>query len=255
MKHIEKKYLFQIEGSEQLKAKGIEVTKIDKTIIKKAKENELFVTTVNDYVIKAFPYKHKNEIAIIPIPDLTLIYFDSAYNLNKDRLKFEKELLPKLIASNIKFGEEFTNDIYHYYGNASGCIIFLFTALESFINHILPEDKIYVVPSERSTIHYTKAQIQKSINFDDKIKKVLPNLLEGKSFFKKQTSSTQQITNLKNLRDDLVHTKSDTNFENQKFLMTSLLRFKYDETFKAVREFMNFYKPNYISDCSCENDY
>lgn len=255
MKHIEKKYLFQIEGTELLKEKAIEVKQIDKTIIKKAKENELFITTVNDYVIKAFPYKHKNEIAIIPIPDLTLIYFDSAYNLNKDRIKFESELLPKLISSNSKYGEEFTNDIYHYYGNASGCIIFLFTALESFINHILPDDKVYVVPSERSTVTYTKAQIQKSINFDEKVKKVLPKLLEGKSFYQKQTKSNQHLTNLKNLRDDLVHTKSDTNFENQTFLMTSLLRFKYDETFKAVREFMNFYKHNYIVDCSCDDDY
>lgn len=255
MKHIQKKYLFQFEGSEQLRTKGVEVKEIDNCIIQKAKANELFITTVNDFVIKAFPYKHKNEIAIIPIPDLSLIYFDSAYNLNKDRVKCEGDLLPKLIANNIKYGEEFTNDIYHYYGNASGCIIFLFTALESFINHILPDDKPYIVSNDRNTIHYSKAQIQKAINFDEKIKKVLPQLLNGKSYFKKTTSSTQHLTNLKNLRDDLIHTKSDSNFENQKQLMISLLRFKYDDAFKAVRDFMNFYKPNYILDCSCDNSY
>ncbi|MBF6641807.1 hypothetical protein IVB69_09985 [Flavobacterium sp. J49] len=255
MKHIKKKYLFQMEGANKLKEIGEEVSINDGNLFKKAKQKDLFVTTEKNFIIKAFPYKHSNGIAFIPIPDLTLVYYDSAYNQNKERKEFEVKLLEKLTSKNDKFGEDATNDIYHYYGNASGCIIFLFTALESFINHILPDDKSYSLETDRNTAYYNKKQIQRHIAFDDKLKKVLPQLLNGANFFSRQTIHTQHITNLKKLRDELIHTKSDISFVNQEELIKRLLQFKYDETFTAVAMFMNFYKPDYVVDCDCNLDF
>lgn len=255
MKHIKKKYQFQIEGVDKIKEVGEPVSANDGNLIKKAKEKDLYVTTEKDFVIKAFPFKHSKGIAVIPIPDLTLVYYDSAYNQNRERKDVETKLLNKLTSKNDKFGEDATNEIYHYYGNASGCIIFLFTSLESFINHILPDDKSYSLETDKNTAHYNKKQIQRHIAFDDKLKKVLPQLLDGANFFTHQTTHTQHITNLKKLRDELIHTKSDISFGNQEELIKRLLQFKYDETFIAVAKFMNFYKPNYVVDCDCELDF
>lgn len=255
MKHIKKKYLFQIEGIHKLKEVGEEVSVNDSELLRKAKEKDLFVTTENDFVIKAFPFKHSKGIAVIPIPDLTLVYYDSAYNQNRQRKELETELLNKLTSKSDKFGEDATNEIYHYYSNASGCIIFLFTSLESFINHIIPDNKSFSQETERNTTYYDKKQIQRHISFDDKLKKVLPQLLNGANFFSHQTTHTQHIANLKKLRDELIHTKSDISFGNQEELIKRLLQFKYDETFTAVAKFMNFYKPNYVVDCDCKLDF
>ncbi|MEO8515508.1 MAG: hypothetical protein ABI426_02125 [Flavobacterium sp.] len=255
MKHIKKKYLFQIEGAHKLKGVGEEVSVNDNNLLTKAKQKDLYITTENDFLIKAFTYKYSRGTAVIPIPDLTLVYYDSAYNQNRERIDVETKLLNKLTSKNDKFGEDATNEIYHYYGNASGCIIFLFTSLESFINNILPDNKSYTLVTDRNTSFYNKKQIQRHISFDDKLKKVLPELLNGANFFINPTILTQHITNLKKLRDELIHTKSDISFENQEDLIKRLLQFKYDETFKAVAKFMNFYKPNYVVDCDCNLDF
>jgi hypothetical protein len=255
MKHIKKKYLFQFEGVDKIKSVGQEVSVNDNDLLKKAKQSDLFVTTEKDFVIKAFPFKHSKGTAVIPIPDLTLVYYDSAYNQNKERKDLETKLLDKLTSKNDKFGEDATNEIYHYYGNASGCIIFLFTSLESFINHILPDDKSYSLETDRNTTFYNKKQIQRHISFDEKLKKVLPKLLDGTNFFSHETTHTQHITNLKKLRDELIHTKSDISFVNQEDLIKKLLQFNFDKTFIAVAMFMNFYKPNYIVECDCNLDF
>ncbi len=213
MKHIKKKYLFQFEGDEKIEPFGEKIKSFDPNLLSKARNRDVFITTEKGLVIKAFTHKHKNGVATIPIPDLTLVYFDSAYNLNKERKEVEVKLFSKLTSNKESFGEDATNEIYQFYGYASGCIIFLFTSIESFINHILPDDESYRVENSKNTIFYNKEQIQKYIQFDEKVKKVLPQLLNGANFFAHSSNNTQHIINLKNLRDELVHTKSATKFQ------------------------------------------
>jgi len=255
MKHIKKKYLFQIETTDERLNSWEEVPKSSRENIKIPNGKGLFITTDNDLAIKAFTLNIKSKNAVIPIPDLTLVYFDSAYNLNRERKILENRLLEKIISDNEKYGEDATNEIYHYYGNASGTIIFLFTSLESFINHILPDDKSFEQKLDKHTLIFNKSQIQKNISFDKKLKEVLPQLLEGKNFFKNQTPTNQHIINLKQLRDELIHTKSDITFSNHENLIKRLLKFNYEDTFKAVSTFMNFYKSNYIEECNCGRDF
>jgi hypothetical protein len=255
MKHIKKKYLFQIESKDEVVNNWEVVSNSTKQPIKVPKDKALFITTDNDIAIRAFSLSTKNGNAIMPIPDLTLVYFDSAYTLNRERKILESKLLEKIIPNNNRYGEDATNEIYHFYGNASGIIIFLFTSLESFINHILPDDKSYVLSTDKNTTIFNKIQIQRNLSFDKKLKEVLPQLLEGKNFFKNQTTTNQHLTNLKQLRDELIHTKSDLTFSNQESLIKRLLNFKYDDTFQAVTKFMNFYIPEYIEECKCGKDF
>ncbi|WP_338357160.1 hypothetical protein [Yeosuana marina] len=77
-----------------------------------------------------------------------------------------------------------TNEIYKYYGFASSCIISMFTSLESFINHIIPNNKLYKKELHHKTEIYNKEQIQKGLSFDEKTKNVLPFFFENKNFFR-----------------------------------------------------------------------
>lgn len=254
MKHIKKKYLFQKEITEEianvLANKGQKIDKHRKDLISLAKEKDLFITTDKDFLIKAFPFKHKGSNALIPIPDLSLVYFDSAYQLNRDRISMEERLFIKL-ANQKEMGEDATNEIYRYYGYASSCIISLFTSIESYINHIIPIEMPYVKKLKNKTELFTKEQVQKGISFDDKVKEVLPYFFDNKNFFKNTSLASQHITNLKNLRNEIVHPKSETSFGTQENLIKRLLNFKYDKTFEAVMKFMNFYNKDYIVECDC----
>lgn len=259
MKHIKKRYLFQekLDKSkrELIDTIGEKLNKEDKDLIIKSKHKNLFITTDKDFMVKAFALNHNGIKMIIPIPDLSLVYFDSAYNLNVLREEKKKDLIPKISLNSKELDEDATNEIYKYYGYSSSCIISLFTSLESFINHILPNDKLYVRELNNKTESFTKEQIQKGIKFNDKTRKVLPFFFNGKNFFRNKSLANKHIDNLKELRDELVHPKSDQSFQSQEKLITRLLAFKYEETFEAVKKLMNFYIENFIEECDCGVDY
>jgi hypothetical protein len=256
MKHIKKKHLFQEKGTLKNLENIAEVIKtVDASIIKKSKNKDSFIETEDGDFIKTFVFNRKGIPAIIPIPDLTLVYYDSAYNLNVFRKEQEINLFDKVLVKNEKLGEQAINEIYRYYGYSSSCIISLFTTLESFVNHIIPHDKPYVKTLKNKTETYDKNQIQNHIQFDEKIKDVLPFFFDGKNYFKNPTKNTQHIENLKNIRNEIVHPKSEITFRTQEELVKRLLNFKYEATFDAVAAFINFYKPDYIKECDCGVDF
>jgi hypothetical protein len=259
MKHIKKKYLLYIKGENSEQNSDFDslfhnVEDLNNNFLKeKSKSNNLLLKFREDEFIFAFIYNHNGTYVNIPLPDYTLIYFDNAYNLNIQRRNQQKLLLTKL--TNIKtLSDGISHELYMFYGTASAVVINLFTALESFANSILPTDKNYIDNKSNRTEIYNVLQIQESISFWDKLKYVLPQLLNA-NYFKDQTPNTQHITNLKELRDDIIHTKSDNTYDTQIKLLTRILKFKYDETFVAVSHFMNFYKKGYIEECKCGNDY
>ena len=63
------------------------------------------------------------------------------------------------------------------------------------------------------------------------------------------------LENLKNLRNEIVHPKSEASFRKQEELIQSLLNFKYEKTFEAVMKFMNYYQSDYIVECDCGVDF
>lgn len=253
MKHIKKKYLF-IDDLENLKISKKKVIKRDdRKSLKFNKTDKAFLHTKEEKLIKGFIYNYNGNYTVVPIPDLTLVYFDHAYHMNKVRANKKSELFLKLSGKE-EIGEDATNEIYYYYGHASSCIISLFTAIESFVNHLIPGDKPYKKEGANKTELYNKVQIQKNISFNEKINQVLPYFYKN-TFHDKSKKDTQLINNLKNLRDDIIHTKSETSFELQERLLRRVLNFSFDKSFLAVQNFMNFYKPDYVSECNCGLNY
>jgi hypothetical protein len=96
MKHIKKKYGFQLAvPEEKVKAVSTRLEVTDKKSIQQAKKSDIYATTEDGYIIKCFLFQNNGENLIIPIPDLTLVYFDSAYNLNKLRIEQQQNLNKK----------------------------------------------------------------------------------------------------------------------------------------------------------------
>jgi hypothetical protein len=98
------------------------------------------------------------------------------------------------------------HDFYKFYGVTTGYAIFLFTAIECFINQMIPDNFFYVDKQTKKTETYNKQQIQEYLPFDIKLKTIL-NFATGKDFFKKDSEHTSRILNLKLFRNDIVHTK------------------------------------------------
>lgn len=57
------------------------------------------------------------------------------------------------------------------------------------------------------------------------------------------------------MRDYIVHTKSNIDFSIQGKLMTDILGFNFEKCLQDIKSFMNVYKPDYIEDCECGNDF
>ena len=259
MKHIQKKYLFEDRLTELLNDKNLnyqefDAKKIDRDILKKNyKTHNVIMETSEKEKIFAFIHNHHGKHIVIPMPDFTLVYYDFAYKLNIQRKEFTKEIFEKL-SEDSSFTEVNSNLLYNFYGYSSSCIINLFTCLESFINSLLGSDKEFVDRKNNRTEIYNREQIQQYLSFLDKLKKVLPQF-HNKNFFLNSTPTNQHIIKLKDLRDKIIHTKSDSTGDSQIEIFKLLLNFKYEETFASVSKLINFYKDSYIVECPCDKDF
>jgi hypothetical protein len=255
MKHIKKKAIQHYPKTPGLPegTRIIEVSSEMKTPSKNQNE-ALFLLLDNEEFIRGFQIKRNGNLCNLPFPDLTLVYYDTAYNLNKTLKTLEKEIFKNNGLVNYLDQIEFHN-IYRFYGVASSCIISLFTTLESFVNQEIPDDYIYKKQTSKCEEFYNKDQIQKFIQFDEKYKKILPLLIRKNSFDKAKSIQNQHINNLKDIRNEIIHPKS-SHFEIKKEqLIIKILNFNYVKCLIAVKEFLNYHRPGYIEDCPCEEEY
>src|SRR5690554_2194277 len=257
MKHIKKRFFFDYKENElNLNEHHVDFYKFDDEHEKKLigkKGSVAFLELEDEQYIGGIVNKIDGKNFIIPIPDPTLIYFHNAQTSLKLISSDRKELLKKLSFEG-KIPETSINEIYNYFGRTSGFVIFLFTAMESFINQMIPDDFRYENEMTRKTEIYNKLQIQESIDFKTKITKVL-KAVSGKDFFQKSTPSNQLIYKLKDFRDEMIHTKDDGEIMKYDKLIDNALRFPYEKSLIAVAKFMNYYKPEYIVECGCGADF
>lgn len=260
MKHIKRKFLFhdflqKTDLSQINEFKSMDPKKLTQDTLKSVEKgkNTILLTESGEKVF-CFIHNNKGKRTIIPVPDFALVNYNWAYNMNIERKEHQLNLLKNL--EDLSAVTETSNTFaYNFQGCASMWIIGLFTAIECYINDIIPEEFKYVVSQPRKTEIYNKEQIQRNIPFMEKLTKVLPQAYEGKNFFKNQTPTNEHIHKLKKLRDDIVHIKSDKTGENNIEILKRLLNFNYDETFKSVFKLFNFYHDEFIEECPCSEDY
>ncbi len=261
MKHIEKRFLNEFSETEFNEImKQQEFTVFEKGIdsntlnsVKQLNQRQLVLKTANNKYLKGFPHKVNGQVYAFPEPDPTIIYFSIAQSFKNSIEKHKDALLPKLNLSSNSIGE-MTHDFYNYYGAVCGTVIFLFTSIESFMNSLIVDTDIYKRVLTNKTEYFDFKQIQENLPFNEKIKDVIPQL-KLKDFVKTYPLKFQIISNLKEFRDNIVHTKSKTESMHQDYIIKKSLFFNYNDTIDTVSEYMNFYKLDYIKECNCGKDF
>lgn len=256
MKHLRKKYIRLISltdsVSDLLNYSSVDEKEIPQ-IVKDLDNRVPFLITEGKEMIQSFQYKNNKKIYLIPEPDPIVIYFDTGRAYLK-RLKRDKiKLLEKL---NQEHGDahETRDAFYYYYSASTSFVVFVFIALEAFINKMIPYSFEYRKSIGNKKVElYNKIQIQRHIEFMEKIKQVLP-AITSKSFAEKKPKIFHRIEELKNFRDEIVHTKSHEGSPTSNFyqsLYVKSLDFDYENTLYAAREFISFYEGGLIEECDC----
>ena len=99
-------------------------------------------------------------------------------------------------------------------------IIFSYSAIEAFSNISIPDKYIYQKNknSSRCTEVYDKDQIERYINLDEKLRKVLPNIFKVDS--PTGTKEWNEYDVLQKLRDRIIHLKSSDTIPSTKVTKT-----------------------------------
>ena len=253
-KHILKKFLHETELSQEvidtLKASSLGIPLDSNLKVNKIPKGMApFLTTEDNKFFKAFTFNYQNKVKLIPEPDPILVYFHAAY-LNYIQISSRKqEIFDKLSAE--KLNEVMIKELYDYFSVTSSFVILLFTALEALMNRAIPNDYTYKRITPRKTELFSKAQIEQFIPFDEKIKNVL-NEASSKNFSKQHPLKYTHISNLKEFRNMIVHTKEAEGASTYDYLYKKALTFNFDDTIDAVKDFCNYYtKSDFITECTC----
>lgn len=258
MKHIKKSFFlhqktdeFNSKIASNLKWKDAE--SITNDALKKENNSIVFIQTTKNETIGGLIQKISGTHYFFPVPDPTLVYFHNAQISLARVKKVKKELILKLDFAQIKDNIPI-HTLYDYYGHSTSVIINLFTALESFLNQQIPSKYTFEKKNNKSTEIFNHQQIMEYIDFKTKLTQIIPEIT-GKNFMKKPTPTNDVIWNLKQFRDDIIHTKPKNEEPLYQDLMKRSLNFDYDKAILSVAKLMNFYQPNYIIECDCGKDF
>jgi hypothetical protein len=253
MKHVKKKYVSATKLGDDVIQVINNARVNDEKIAELQKTNfanhYAHIQTDENYLIQTFQYNELNIPFFIPEPNPIVIYFETARFNIKNVLLARKKLFLE-----IQQVDKTLNNFFLFYQNATIVATFLFNSIEAFVNGLLPHDFIYKRTSERKTECYDRFQIQSSISFEEKIKSIIPQIT-NKSFQVDHGHKYESIKKLKDFRDSIMHTKPEKG-RQQKFykeLYTLALDFKYEETIRHVKDFLNYYEDNLIEECDCGN--
>lgn len=258
LKHIKKKTVnYAKYNKEKLDESGLlfnlQDGQLPKLKFKDVKDKHAILFMDNGEILRTFFYNDNGNTCSIPLANPVLIYFHSAQTNLKNIYSLRKDLLA-LFKNSGKITEDSLQLFYSFFGLSSSFVTQLMTALEAFVNQKIPLDyKYHKEEGNKFTKIYNKDQIQRWVSIDEKILNIL-NIAENKSFVRHYPNRQIHIENLKDLRDNIVHTKSGIAFENYTELFKKALNFKYNEAIEAVRDFINYYDTNLIEPCLCGVD-
>lgn len=256
MKHLVKKYVRSAKVGQDVA--DVINSAIDEKRIKEIADNNMegyvgWVQTYDNEIIQTFKFNENGKMFLIPEPNPIVIYFDTARFYIKTILDKRNKLFAEL--NNPKKNVHTINaHFYTYYSTACNSAIFLFLSIEAFINKKIEKKFEYRKEIQnKKTELYNKYQIQRNIEFTEKIKEVMPQAT-GKNFVVEFTHKYEYIRKLKHFRDEIVHTKSleDENIPNYyEELYVMSLNFEYEKTMLSIRDYINFYEPNLLEECDC----
>ncbi len=257
MKHIKKKFRYENSSFfEEIKNnKNSKLLYIDEKIDRKViKSNYVLMQYNSGNEVLSFPYKYKNELFLIPMPEYPLMYYNQAYMLIKQIDESKNDLL-KALRAKPKNRTLCDAEIYSYFGCISSFVLNLHCAFESFANRCIA-DKTVISTLINSEVKLSDPQ--KNAQLFEKVDEIIPMLYKKIQLFKSEyIADYHLLKDLHNLRNELAHTKTDNAFnkDNEVELFKKLMSFNYIGALIAVKKFSNYYVPDYMVECDCNNDF
>jgi hypothetical protein len=125
-----------------------------------------------------------------------------------------------------------------YFKMRMNAIVMLSTAVEAFINHSIPND------------YPKKARIERFESFEKKLTKHLPRSLQLNGFWDERVELKVSIINLYNLRNDIIHlkTNSEVDFQAYYTIVNSMISHDLEQSIMDVKSLMNNIKQDFVKD-------
>mgnify|MGYP001441086315 CR=1 FL=1 len=124
--------------------------------------------------------------------------------------------------------------------------IFLFTAIEAFVNQAIPEGYTYRTTNKKGfVIEFNKAEIERNLGTEEKLG-IIMNEIHGKKL--KQDSLWNYFMELKEMRNNLIHLKTRGKHMVVAYdsIYAELIDLDFDTFFKKTKEIMEFFIPDYF---------
>jgi len=184
----------------------------------------------------------KKEVSI-PIPNASASCLNVSKKCWDNARKIRKDSkIDSSIKKHLSFNTD--TDALDYIEYMMQSVIFAFTALEGFVNEMVPEDYIYEKKGRRaSTETFNKIAIERWLTIDEKFGSVLPKALKIDSP-KGSHKSWNELIKLKTLRDRLIHMKNGdrrTSSSGDETIWSDLVRAEppYREAFSIIKYFVD----------------
>lgn len=215
------------------------------------------IAMLDDCVVFGFDYPRNEEKLFIPELDPVVIYFSNAQMSSWKLSEYRKVMLDsapdlrKMGKDNKTVGGVMKN-LETFFQFASSSIIMLHASLEAFSNKVIPSEFEYTTTTGRKK---GVEWILKHATLEQKIGEMLPEIFD-KSFHVDKSQKYEQLLEVKNFRNELIHLKPKTAVSNTRYkeFYRKVIDFPYDMMLSAVRDYINYYQPNLIEECNCGRD-
>ena len=262
---IEGMKIFKI-SSDALNNEDVETKKIVKQALEekplkiwerelKQHKSNLFITNTDGDAFQATTFIHKKKIFAGVAPNLIQAYFDLAYEQIQWTDKYADTF--HYIASEkfdrIKFIDTPIFNRFIQYRISS--IIFLHLSVEAFINYIIPEDFIYSKTEisnsnkfQEQITKLNKENIERWINFKEKIEEVIPKLPNNKFDIEKNRDIIDRILEIERIRNEIIHLKSKDSNSNMHYkkVFDFVASKNLSKYLFSVKKFINILQKDFI---------
>ena len=257
MKHIILKYNSEIKLTDEILNILKSAPKTNFQEFKELNKDDYKVSLFTDdnRMISSIKHEHENQYIYLPEPNLTTFHFNAAQILLNQLPEHKKNLIDRLKSSNQNI-EDLKTQIANMILHGSAVIIYLFMTLETKLNYEIGKapQLEFNVKWKKENQKWDKESVQRNCSITDKIKEILPQI-NLKCYHREHPNSYHMITELKKLRDELIHTKTiDDKFDNSHGqIIKSMLDFEYEKHLDNVKHLIDFMDQGLLEYCSCSN--
>jgi len=206
--------------------------------------------------IKTRPVKYLNQLFVTAFPNPIHLFLSVGIEHYNNSEKIKETNFPKCgkkMGDDIfilDFDENETHDCYNdYIKYRASSIIMIVSAIEAFLNHIIPTDYVYRTFRKNKHVEFNKEDIESpKISFREKLTDVIPQWLGDNSFWSRNLTEKENILELYENRRNIIHlkTNSQDDFKRYFSVIDKMLDLDISATIKSTIKFMNLAMENFI---------